>query len=62
MTPKKEEVRMNEANRCIACTVTQCKYHCNSENYCSLEKIQVGSHEADPTMKQCTDCMSFAKK
>lgn len=50
------------ANHCIACTVTQCKYHCDTENYCSLEKIQVGTHEADPTVKQCTDCMSFAKK
>lgn len=51
-----------QANRCIACTVTQCKYHCDTENYCSLEKIQVGTHEADPTVKQCTDCMSFVKK
>lgn len=62
---KKEEVRMDthcHANRCIACTVTQCKYHCDAENFCSLEKIQVGTHEADPTVKQCTDCMSFARK
>ncbi|MBE6927157.1 MAG: DUF1540 domain-containing protein [Ruminococcaceae bacterium] len=50
------------ANRCIECTVSQCKYHCDTENYCTLEKIMVGTHEADPTAKQCTDCMSFAKK
>ncbi len=50
------------ANHCIACTVTQCKHHCSGENYCSLEKIQVGTHETDPTVKECTDCMSFAKK
>lgn len=50
------------ANKCIACTVAQCAYHCDSENYCSLDKILVGTHEADPTMDQCTDCKSFRKK
>ena len=49
-------------NRSIQCTVTQCKHHCGSENYCSLDQIQVGTHESDPTVKECTDCMSFAKK
>ena len=53
---------MNCANHCIACTVAQCKYHCGEENYCSLEKIQVGTHETDSTVKQCTDCMSFVRK
>ncbi len=50
------------ANRSIQCTVAQCKYHCGAENYCSLDKIMVGTHEADPTAKQCTDCMSFDRK
>ena len=50
------------ANKCIACTVSQCAYHCDTDNYCSLEKIQVGTHEANPTQDQCTDCMSFRKK
>ena len=50
------------ANRSIQCSVTQCKHHCDTENYCSLEQIQVGTHEADPTVKLCTDCMSFDKK
>ena len=50
------------ANKCIACTVTQCSYHCDTENYCSLDKIQVGTHEVNPTQKQCTDCQSFRKK
>lgn len=49
-------------NECIACTVEQCMYHCNSANYCSLDHIQVGTHEANPTMEQCTDCMSFRRK
>ena len=61
---KKKEVRhMNcGANHCIRCTVNQCKHHCNAENYCSLECIEVGTHETDPTVKPCTDCMSFVKK
>lgn len=52
----------NKANNSIECTVTQCKHHCEKENYCSLNKITVGTHEANPTMCQCTDCMSFVMK
>ena len=50
------------ANKSIECTVQQCAYHCNSENYCSLDRILVGTHEANPAMDQCTDCKSFRKK
>lgn len=50
------------ANKCIECTVVQCANHCGSANYCSLDKIQVGTHECNPTVEQCTDCMSFVKK
>ena len=50
------------ANKCIECTVKQCAYHCDTENYCSLDKIQVGTHESDPTVEECTDCRSFRKK
>lgn len=49
-------------NRAIHCTVAQCKHHCEGENYCSLDAITVGTHEVDPTVKQCTDCMSFDRK
>ena len=49
-------------NRAIQCTVTQCKHHCGQENYCSLNQIQVGTHESDPTVKQCTDCMPLDRK
>ena len=47
------------SNKCIACTVTQCAYHCKGENYCSLNMIRVGTHEANPTEPKCTDCQSF---
>ena len=44
------------ANKSIECTVVSCA------NYCSLDKILVGTHECNPTVDQCTDCMSFRKK
>ena len=60
---QKEENNMNDkANKCIECTVQQCAYHCDSENYCSLDRILVGTHEQNPTVDQCTDCKSFRKK
>lgn len=53
---------METANKCIRCTVTQCQHHCSGQNYCSLDTIQVGTHESNPTVDQCTDCMSFEVK
>lgn len=52
----------SKVNKNIECSVTQCKYHCGSENYCSLSSIKVGTHEANPTMSECTDCTSFKLK
>lgn len=49
-------------NESIKCTVTQCANHCDSADYCSLSSIQVGTHEANPTMVECTDCNSFELK
>lgn len=46
-------------NRNIQCTVAQCKYNVNTENYCSLDMVRIGTHEANPTMCECTDCNSF---
>ena len=51
-----------KANKSIECTVHQCANHCQDENYCALDRIMVGTHEGNPTMDQCTDCMSFRKK
>ena len=59
----KEENQMNcHANKSIECTVQQCAHHCTGENYCSLDKILVGTHEQNPAMDQCTDCKSFRKR
>jgi hypothetical protein len=46
-------------NDSIACTVSECKYHCTDDNYCTLNKIQVGKHENRATTVECTDCDSF---
>jgi len=58
---------MNDHNTCaynksIECTVSQCAYHSACDNYCTLDKIKVTTHEANPTMSQCTDCSSFSAK
>ena len=59
----KEASLMNcHANKSIECTVVSCANHCDEANYCSLDKILVGTHECNPTVDQCTDCMSFRKK
>lgn len=52
----------SRANQSISCTVKQCSYHCDSKDYCSLDKISVGTHEQNPTQVQCTDCESFKAK
>lgn len=46
-------------NDAIKCDVKQCKYNYKTEDYCTLEQIQVGTHEKNPTVVQCTDCNSF---
>ena len=49
-------------NKSIRCTVTACANHCQGEQYCGLNSIQVGTHETNPTKDQCTDCQSFKLK
>ena len=61
-TRKEGHPIMEHANHCISCTVKSCANHCQSTDYCSLDKIQVGTHEPHPAMDECTDCQSFRKK
>jgi len=49
-------------NENIRCTVKQCQHNLVTEDYCSLDCISVGTHEANPTEAQCTDCNSFCKR
>ncbi len=59
---KEKDMNNENANKSIECTVTQCKYHCTDANYCALNTIKVGTHEANPTQTQCVDCESFECK
>lgn len=49
-------------NKAIGCSIDNCVNHCYNDAYCSLKKIQVGTHESDPTKDACTDCKSFKMK
>ena len=49
-------------NKAIQCTVKNCAHHCQTQQYCGLSAITVGTHEGNPTMDQCTDCKSFKLK
>ena len=49
-----------QANHCIECTVQQCENHCESQNYCALDRILVGTHEMNPTVDQCAACIVWA--
>ena len=47
------------ANPSIECTVKSCAFHCKSEDYCSLDRIKVVTHEKTPKTTECVDCQSF---
>lgn len=49
-------------NDSIACTVGECKFHCTTDDYCTLDKIQVAKHEPVASTVECTDCNSFQKR
>lgn len=49
-------------NASIKCTVNNCAYHCQDKQYCGLNSISVGTHEANPTECKCVDCESFKLK
>lgn len=49
-------------NSNIHCTVKQCEHNMCTEDYCTLDMIKVGTHEANPTVPECTDCNSFVRK
>ncbi|MCY6958129.1 DUF1540 domain-containing protein [Clostridium brassicae] len=49
-------------NQSIRCTVDECKFHCNKDDYCTLESIEVVKHEPKAKTVECTDCGSFQTK
>ena len=44
------------------CTVKNCEHHAMDMDYCTLEKVSIGTHESNPTECRCTDCNSYRKK
>lgn len=47
-------------NQNIGCTVTECKHHAKTQQYCSLNSINIVKHSGSSiTTKECTDCGSF---
>lgn len=52
----------SSANSSIGCSVHQCTNHDASVNYCTLSTVSIGTHESNPTVTQCVDCMSFVPK
>lgn len=52
----------DKKNNNIGCTVENCKYHCNGDNYCSLNAINVGACNCNPKSVDGTCCQSFETK
>ena len=40
----------SHCNKAIRCTVDQCANHSSGAEYCALDCITVGTHEANPTV------------
>lgn len=55
-------MKVNGTNECIQCTIKNCAYHADTTDYCTLDTIKIGTHEMNPTKKDCTDCESFVNK
>lgn len=53
---------MDNNNPSIGCIVSECKYHSDSEDYCTLDKIMVGRTEQVSSNSKETDCESFVPK
>lgn len=48
-----------EKNPSIQCTVTECRHHSESVDYCTLKDILVGKQGTHVTDAVNTDCESF---
>ena len=48
-----------EKNDSIQCSIHNCVHHAENVDYCTLDRIHVGTHELNPTKKECTDCVGL---
>jgi hypothetical protein len=51
-----------ETNPSIGCIVSECQYHSEADDYCTLDKIMVGRTEQYSSTSKETDCESFISK
>lgn len=51
-----------DTNPSIGCIVTECQYHSQSEDFCTLDKIMVGRTTQYSSSSKETDCESFIPK
>lgn len=51
-----------QTNQSIGCSVTECRHHASGDNYCTLNKINVGKCDADTCTCADTECASFETK
>ncbi len=49
-------------NHSIGCNVNECRYHCEKDDYCSLQQIHVGKTDLNVERPDCTECSSFQQK
>lgn len=59
---KRKGVIFMSVNSSIKCSVKNCQYNDEAKSYCTLNEIQIGTHETNPTVPECTDCESFKLK
>lgn len=56
------DIMEKKKNSNIHCTVKQCANNMETEDYCTLDMVKIGTHESDPKVPECTDCNSFVKR
>jgi len=50
-----------DINNSIECSVPECKFHSEKEDYCTLNKIKIQKHDSVATFPESTDCASFQR-
>ncbi len=51
-----------EGNPSIQCIVSECRYHSDDADYCTLDQITVGRVDSISSKSEDTDCESFIAK
>ncbi|PJI08567.1 MULTISPECIES: DUF1540 domain-containing protein [Clostridium] len=46
-------------NSSIGCVVSECKFHCKDDDYCTLQNIKVVKNTNKAKTVEQTDCGSF---